>query len=129
MFIIQGDWNAKIGTDTLTNRNKYCGPSCNNSTNDRGIRLLEFICYNYMIVANTLGIYKSSRIASWHSSDGKTNNQIDYILMKRRFISDINVAKTRVYNNAYIGSEYDLVIILQTIIQISKKTKEHSQKL
>ena len=100
-----------------------------NTTIDRGIRLLEFICYNYMIVANTLGINKSSRIVTWHSPDGKTNNQIDYIIMKRRFKSDINVAKTRVYNNADIGSDYDLVMILQTIIQISKKTKEHSQKL
>ena len=99
-----------------------------NTTIDRGIRL-EFICYNYMIVANILGINKSSRIVTWHSPDGKTNNQIDYIIMKRRFKSDINVAKTRVYNNADIGSDYDLVMILQTIIQISKKTKEHSQKL
>ena len=45
MLIIQGDWNANSGTDSLTNWNKYCGPSCNNSTNDRGIRLLKFICY------------------------------------------------------------------------------------
>ena len=45
--------------------NKYYGPSCNNSTNDRGTRLLEFICYNDMILANTLWIYISSIIATW----------------------------------------------------------------
>ena len=64
-----------------------------------------------MILANTLGIHKSSRIATWHSPDGKTHNQIDYILMKRRFKSGINVAKTRVYNKADIGSDHDLVMI------------------
>ena len=85
MLIIQGDWNTNIGTNSLTIWNKYCGSSCNNSTNDRGIRLLECICYNDNVLANTLGIHKSSRIATCHSPDGKTNNQIYYILMKRRF--------------------------------------------
>ena len=64
-----------------------------------------------MILANILEIHKSSRIATWHSPEGKTNNQIDYIIMKRRFNSCINMAKTRVYNKADIGSDHDLVMV------------------
>ena len=37
------------------------------------------------------------------------HNNIDYILIKRRFRSVINVAKPRVYNKADIGS--DLVMM------------------
>ena len=39
------------------------------------------------------------------------HNQIDYIRIKRHFRSCINVAKTRVYNKAYIGSDHDLVMM------------------
>ena len=83
-----------------------------------------------MILTNTLGIHKSSRIATWHSPDGKTNNQIDYIyrviiytyidyiyediLMKRRIKSGIHMKSginARVYNKTDIGSEHNLVMI------------------
>ena len=39
------------------------------------------------------------------------HNQIDYILIKGRFRSGINVAKTRVYNKAVIGGDHDLVMM------------------
>ena len=38
-------------------------------------------------------------------------NECQYGFMKRRFKSGINVAKTRVYNKADIGSDHDLVMI------------------
>ena len=43
--------------------------------------------------------------------NGKIHNHIDYILIKRSFISGINVAKTRVYNKTDIGSDHDLVML------------------
>ena len=47
---------------------------------------------NDIILANTLGIHKSSRIATYHYPDDKTNNKIDSILMKRRFKSGIKIS-------------------------------------
>ena len=39
------------------------------------------------------------------------NNQIDYIMMKTRFRSSINTAKTRSFPGADIGSDHDLVMM------------------
>ena len=79
ILIIQVDGNAKIGNDSLTNWNKYCRPSYNNSTNDRIIRLLEFICYSDMILANTLWIYISSRIATWQTLKVDIGSDYDFV--------------------------------------------------
>ena len=46
IIVVQGDWNAKIGVDVWTNWADICGRSCNELTNDRGLRLLEFARYN-----------------------------------------------------------------------------------
>ena len=50
MLIVQGDWNAKIGKDSINDWSDYCGTACNTSTNDRGLRLLEFANYNDLII-------------------------------------------------------------------------------
>ena len=111
MLIVQGDWNATIGKDSINDWSDYYGTACNTATNDRGLRLLEFASYNDLIVANTLGKHKQSIISTFNSPNGKIHNQIDYILIKIRFRSGINVAKTRVYNKAAIGSDNDLVMM------------------
>ena len=61
ILIIQGDWNAKVGKDAQKDWKQFCGPSCNEVTNERGLRLLEFASYNNMVLANTLGQHKTSR--------------------------------------------------------------------
>ena len=43
MLIVQDDWNAKICKNSVNDCSVYFGTSCNNATNDRGVRLLEFI--------------------------------------------------------------------------------------
>ena len=71
MLIVQGDWNAKIGKDSINDWSDYCGTACNTATNDRGSRILEFASYNDVIVANILGKHKQSRLSTWHSPNGK----------------------------------------------------------
>ena len=110
ILIIQGDWNAKVGSDAHKDWNKHCGPSCNTTTNERGNRLLEFACYNDLVLANTLGEHKASRRWTWHAPNG-THHQIDYILVQNRFRSGINRAKTRTFPGADVGSDHDLVLM------------------
>jgi len=80
------------------------------TTNDRGIRLLKFAKSHNLTLANTLHPHKLSRTATWHSPDGKTHNQIDYILFPQRLKSSINKAMTRTFPGADIGSDHDLVL-------------------
>ena len=63
------------------------------------------------MVANTFGSHKTSRKMTWHSPDGKSHNQTDYITVKKRFSSSVNIAKTRSFPGADIGSDHALVMM------------------
>ena len=61
ILAVQGDWNAKVGKDTCGNWQGICGLFCNDDTNERGLRLLEFATFNDLVLANTFGRHKASR--------------------------------------------------------------------
>ena len=88
-----------------------CGPSCNPETNDRWLKLLDFATYNNLVLAYTLGNHKPYRRRAWHSPDGTHHNQIDYILVKKRFRSDIKTARTRTFPGADVGNDHDMVMM------------------
>lgn len=127
ILIIQGDWNAKVGAKALADWKNYCGPSCNETTNERGLRLLEFASYNNMVLANTLGVHKASRRWTWHAPNG-SHHQIDYIMVQNRFRSGISRAKTRTYPGADMGSDHDLVI-LNFKVRLKKITQTKNTRL
>ena len=111
ILIVQEDWNAKVGKDTQENWQDICGPFCNATTNERCFRLLEFATFNKLGLANAYGSHKASKRWTWHSPNGHHHNQIDYIWLKQRFPSDINIAKTRSFPGADIRSDQDLVMM------------------
>ena len=108
---MQGDWNAKTGEDASKNWKGTCGQYHNAETNERSLRLLEFASYNNLKVVNTFGPHKPSRRWTWHSPGGDYHNQVDYIMIKRRFQSSVNIAKTRSFPGADIGSDHELVMM------------------
>ena len=61
ILVVQGDWNAKVGREACGNWQGICGPFCNDDTNERGLRLLEFATFNDLVLANTFGHHKASR--------------------------------------------------------------------
>ena len=73
--------------------------------------LLEFASYNNLKVANRFGPHKPSRRWAWHSPGGDYHNQIDCIMAKRRFQSSGNIANTRSFPRADIGSDHELVMM------------------
>ena len=95
IFVVQGDWNAKVGTDARESWQGLCGPFCNDDTNDRGLRLLEFATFNDLVLANTFGHHKAPRRYAWHSPNGRHHSQIDYILVRKRFQSGVSIAGAR----------------------------------
>ena len=111
ILIVQGDWNAKVGMDSYKVWKPTCGPYGNERTNDRGLRLLEFAKGNDLVIANTLGQHKAPRRWTWHHPNGEHHNQIDYIMIQKRFKSGISAGKTRTFPGADIGSDHDLVMM------------------
>ena len=122
ILFVQGDWNAKVGEDAQEDWGEVCGPSCNPEINDRGLKLLDFAIYNNLVLANTLGNHKPSRRWTWHNPDGTYHNQIDYILVKKRFRSGIKTARTRTFPGADVGSDHAMVMMtFQTRLKNSRK--------
>ena len=60
---------------------------------------------------NTFGAHKPSSRWTWHIPGGDYHNQIDYIMVKRRFQSSVNIAKTRSFPGADIVSDHELVML------------------
>ena len=60
---------------------------------------------------NTFGHHKASRRCTWHSPNGEHHNQIDYILVGKRFRSGVNITRTRSFPGADIGSDHDLLMM------------------
>jgi len=111
ILIIQGDWNAKVGTNALITWSTLCGPSCNAISNEQGLCLLDFAIYKNLVLANTLGIHKPLHRWTWHEPNGAHHNQIDYISVQNRFQSGINRTKTRTLPGAEISSDHDLDLL------------------
>ena len=64
ILVVQGDWNAKVGKDACGNWQGICGPFCNDGTNERGLRLLEFANFNGLVL-RTLAHNKASSSWTW----------------------------------------------------------------
>ncbi|MEW8546458.1 MAG: endonuclease/exonuclease/phosphatase family protein [Candidatus Thiodiazotropha sp.] len=108
ILVVQGEWNAKVRKDAQAAWGTVCGPYCNAETNERGFRLLEFEAFNNLVLTNTLSPHKPSKRWTWHSPDMKHHNQIDYILVRKRFRLGVNIHRTRSFPGAEIGSDHDL---------------------
>ena len=88
-----------------------CGPCCDAETNKRRLRLSKSATFNNFVFANTFGHYKASRRWTWHSPNGQHNNQSDYILVRKHFRSGVNIARTRSFPGADIGTDLDLLMM------------------
>jgi hypothetical protein len=62
---------------------------------------------NELMITGTLFPHKTIHKATWTSPDGVTRNQIDHILVSRKFRN--SVKDTRVFRSADMGSDHFLV--------------------
>ena len=102
---IIGDWNAKVGSQETPGVTGKFGLGVQN---EAGQRLTEFCQENTLVIANTLFQQHKKRLYTWTSPDGRSQNQIDYILCSQRWRSSIESAKTR--PGADCGSDHELRI-------------------
>ena len=68
LFIIIGDWNAKVGNQEVTGVTGKFGLGIRN---EAGQRLTEFCQENALIIANTLFQQHKRRFYMWTSPDGQ----------------------------------------------------------
>ena len=119
-YIILGDMNAKVGRDSYSNWPSVVGIYGVGRCNERGERLLQFCAINNLTIVNTLYKHNLSRRITWTSPDGKTQNQIDYMIIQQN--QKWIVKNCRVYNSADVGSDHSL--LLSKIVLSTKKIKK-----
>ena len=104
LFIVE-DWNTKVGSQEIP---AVTGKFGLGVQNEAGQRLTQFGQDNALAIANTLFQQHTIRLYTRTSSDGRPQNQIDYILCSQTWRSSIQSAKTR--PGADCGSDHELFI-------------------
>ena len=101
MRIIMGDWNAKVGREKLQGVTGGFGLG---EMNERGKRLIEFRQENSLVITNTTFQQNARRLYILKSPGNIHRNQIEFILIRKRFQNAVKNAKT--YPGADINSDH-----------------------
>jgi len=109
MTVIMGDFNAKIGKGKV---GESIGPFGLGERNERGDRLGVFAAEENLVILNTFFKLPPRRLYTWRSPMDKpehiVRNQIDYILVNKRFQNSFVSVKT--YPGADIMSDHNPVV-------------------
>jgi len=88
MKILFGDFNAKVGRQIIF-KPTIGQESLHQDSNDNGVRLVNFATSKNLVVKSTMFTHRNIDKYTWTSPDGKTHNQIDHVLIDRRWHSSI----------------------------------------
>ena len=82
LLIVMGAFNAILGNEKVPGVTGAHGTGIRNNS---GQRLLEFCSANDLFVTNTCFRHNLRCKTTWISPDGRTKNDIDYIMIRSRF--------------------------------------------
>ncbi|XP_008181905.1 craniofacial development protein 2-like [Acyrthosiphon pisum] len=82
--ILLGDFNAKIGQE-VEYRPTIGKESLHRTSNDNGTRLVNFATTRNMIISSTTFPHKDIHKETWVSPSGQIKNQINHVVVDRRF--------------------------------------------
>ncbi|KAI5751342.1 hypothetical protein M8J77_006574 [Diaphorina citri] len=129
--MILGDFNAKVGDIEVDGVTGAFGLG---DRNERGDRLVEFCQDEEMVITNTTFKLCKRRLYTWRAPGDGINgniirNQIDYILMRKRFRNSVKSVKT--YPGADISSDHNplIAIIKVKLKKVPRKTQKKQMDL
>jgi len=76
-----GDLNSKVGCNNA-GKERSMGREGLGCMNDNGSRLIDTCVENDLVIGGTLFKHKTIHKVTWTSPSGKTQNQIDHIMIK-----------------------------------------------
>ena len=122
MKIQLGDFNAKVGRENIF-KPTIGKESLHQDSNDNGVRLIYFATSKNLVVNSSMFPHPNIHKCTWTSPDGKTHNQIDYILIDRRRHSSI--LDVRSYRGANCDTDHYLVVAkLRERLAVSKQAAQ-----
>jgi hypothetical protein len=92
-------------------------------SNDNGVRVVNFATPKNLAENSTMFLCRNFRKYTWTSPDGKTHNQIDHVLIHRRWHSSI--LDVRAFKGADYGTDHYVVIAkVKERLSVSKKATQ-----
>jgi len=88
MKILLGDFNVKLGGESIF-KPTIRQESLQQESNDNGVRLVKFATSKNLVVKSTMFLHRNIHKYTRTSPDGKTHNQIEHVLIDRRWHSSI----------------------------------------
>jgi hypothetical protein len=107
MKILLGDFNAKVGRESIFKPKRGKG-SLHEISNDNGVRVTNFATSKNLFVISAMFPHRNTHKCTWTSSEGNTHNQIDHILIDRRWHS--NILDVRAFRGADCDADQCLVV-------------------
>ena len=108
ILIIAGDFNAKVGRKRNKEENGTVGNAGLGERNERREIFVDFALANQLAIKNTMFQKHPRRLYSWTSPDGITKNQIDYILIEKRWTTTMQDITTK--PNADCDTDHKLLV-------------------
>jgi len=108
MKILLGDFNAKVKRENIF-KSTIGQESLHQDSNDNGVKLVNFDASKNLVLKSTMFPHRNIHKYTWTSPDGKTHNQIDHVLLDRRWHS--NVLDVRSFRGADCDTDHYLVIV------------------
>jgi len=107
MKMLLGDFNAKVERENIL-KPTIGQESLHQNSNDNGVRLVNFATSQNLVVKSTMFPHRNIHKYTWTSPDGKTHNQIDHVLIDRRWHS--SVLDVRSFRGAECDTDHYSVI-------------------
>jgi hypothetical protein len=86
--ILLGDFNAEVGRENIF-KPTIGNESLHQKSKDNGVRIINFATSKNLVVKSTMFPLRNIHKYTWTSFDGQTHNQIDHVLIDRRWHSSI----------------------------------------
>jgi len=88
MKMLLRDFKAKVGRENIF-KPIIVQESLHQDSNDNGVRLVNFTTSKNLAVKSTMFPHRNIHKYTWTSPDGKSHNQIDHVLIGRRWHSSV----------------------------------------
>jgi endonuclease/exonuclease/phosphatase family metal-dependent hydrolase len=124
MKVLLGDFNTKVGREDVF-KPTIGNESLHQDSNDNVVGIVNFATSKNLVIKSTMFPHRNIHKYNWTSPDGKTNNQIEHVLIDRRRKS--NILDVPSLTGAECDTDHYLVVAkLRERLAVSKQTAQKS---
>jgi len=107
MKILLGDFNAEMGRENIF-KPTIGNESLHQDSNDNGVRIVNFATSKHPVVKRTMFLHQNIHKYTWTSPEGKNHNQIDHILIEKRW--QWSILDVQSFKKANCDTDHCLVV-------------------